>query len=141
MGFKSWIARRGTVGGTARWAANGYKMFRQRHVDPAEFTDASLFRLMVVTRYESYPDEHKQDYLLSRCDEIQGLVGIVIEILKVEASLHENDGGSIYTFIEVIEDELNKAGIPHATRFGKFSAIGNYAEQATQDPFLSYHGN
>ena len=42
---------------------------------------------MVVTRYETLHDQRKQDYLLSQCGEIQGLVGLVVEILKVEASL------------------------------------------------------
>ena len=134
MGFKSWIARRGAVGGTARWAANAYKLFRQRHSDTSEFSDASLFRLMVVTRYEAFPDEQKQDYLVSQCGHVHGLVGLVIEILKVEASLHENDGDNIYTFIEVVEDELKKAGIQEAVRFGGFFRVGDYAEQACRAP-------
>lgn len=134
VGFKSWIARKGAVGGTARWAANGYKFFRQRHPDPCQFPDASLFRLMVVTRYEAFPDDEKKDYLVSQCDSVQGLVGLVIEVLKVEASLHENDGDNIYMFIEVIEDELKKAGIAKSTRFGRFSRIGDYAEQACHAP-------
>jgi len=137
MGFKSWIARKGAVGGAARWAANGYKFFRQRHPDPSEFSEASVFRLMVTTRYEAFPDEQKEGYLLSQCDDVQGLVGLVIEILKVEASLHENDADNIYTFIEVIADELKKAGIPEATRFGGFSRVGDYAEQALHAPRIS----
>jgi hypothetical protein len=89
---------------------------------------------MVVTRYEGFPDDKKEGYLLSQCDSVQGLVGLVIEILKVEGSLHDNDGDNIHIFIEVIEDELKKADIPQSTRFGKFSRVGDYAEQATQAP-------
>ncbi len=134
MGLKSWLARKGAVGGTARWAAKGYDFFRNRHPDQSEFSDASLFRLMIVARYEVFPDERKKDYLLSQCDHVQGLVGLVVEILKVEASLHENDGDVIHMFIEVIDDELTKAGIPTAARLGTHHRIGDYARQALEVP-------
>lgn len=134
MGLKSWLARKGAVGGTARWAANGYKFFRKRHPDPSEFPDASLFRLMVVTRFESFPNNPHRDYLLSQCDHLQGLVGLVVEILKVEASLHENDGNTLYRFLEVIDDELAKRGIPAEARFGSYRGIGDYARQVREVP-------
>lgn len=134
MGLKRWLAKIGAVGGTARWAANGYKFLRQRYTDSVEFTDSSLFNRMVVTRYEVIADSKKQAHLVSQCSRVQGLIGLVIEVLKVEASLHDNDGDTIYMFVEVIEDELKKAGIPASSRFGKLSEIGDYAEQATQAP-------
>ena len=86
MGLKEWLARRGAVGGTARWAAKGYKFFRQRHPNSQEFPDSAIFRLMIVTRYEAAPNERYEQYLLRKCDHFDGLMGLVIEILKVEAS-------------------------------------------------------
>ena len=62
------------------------------------------------------------------------MVGLVVEILKVEASLHENDGDTICMFIEVIDDELTKAGIPAAARLGTHQAIVDYARQALEVP-------
>jgi hypothetical protein len=134
MGLKSWLARKGAVGGTARWAANVYKFFRNRYPDQCLVPDADLFRFMIVTRYEVFPDEPKKDYLLSQCDHVQGLLGLVVEILKVEASLHENDGDTLYMFIEVIDEELTKAGIPAAARLGTHACIGDYAQQAVDVP-------
>ena len=86
MGIGKWLARRGAVGGTARWAANGYKFFRQRHPDPQDFSDSQIFRLMIVTRYETLPDDNAKGLLLQLADEVMGLRGLVAAILSVEAS-------------------------------------------------------
>ncbi len=50
MGLAKWLARRGAVGGTAQWAANGYHFFRRRHSDSQEFPDSAIYRLMIVTK-------------------------------------------------------------------------------------------
>ena len=64
-----------------------YQFFRSRHPDPGEkWTDAEIFRLMVVSRFRALPNHTQEQYLLSECDTVQGLFGLVIEILKIEAS-------------------------------------------------------
>ena len=89
---------------------------------------------MIATRYESLPDDRIRDYLLSQCDHVEGLVGLVIEILKVEASLHENDGDTTGTFVAVINEELTKAGVPAATRLGAHQGLYDFARQAHEVP-------
>jgi hypothetical protein len=64
------------------------------------------------------------------------LVGLVIEILKVEASLHENDGDTIHLFVEVIDEELAKAGIPANARFGTHQRIGDFGRRAVEPPLM-----
>ena len=48
--------------------------------------------------------------------------------------MHENDVDNIYMFLEVIDDELRKAGIPPATRLGTHRGVGDYGLQACEYP-------
>ena len=112
MGFKRWLARRGAVGGTARWAANGYRFFRQRHPDPKEFSDNTLFRLMVVNRYKILPNPEAELFLLGFADGARGLRALVAGILSVEAGFDENEESVQDMFMEIIEEELEKQGLP-----------------------------
>ena len=112
MGIKRWLARRGAVGGTARWAANGYKFFRQRHPDPKEFSDTNIFRLMVVTRYETMPNPEAEQFLLGFADGARGLRLLVVGILTVEAGFDENEESVQDMFMDIIEEELEKQGLP-----------------------------
>ena len=112
MGFKRWLARRGAVGVTARWAANGYRFFRQRHPDPKEFSDNTLFRLMVVNRYKILPNPEAELFLLGFADGARGLRALVAGILSVEAGFDENEESVQDMFMEIIEEELEKQGLP-----------------------------
>jgi len=136
MGFVKFISRWGAVGGTARWAARGYKFLRTQHVDSAKIIDADIFRLLLFERFRILRDDAKQSYLLSQCDTLQGLVGLVVEILKVEADLHENRGDIISDFVEVIDEELKRQGIGASVRYGRFTGLGDYGQQATMPPNL-----
>ena len=136
MGFVKLISRWGAVGGTARWAARGYKFLRAQHPDSAKTTDADIFRLLLLVRFRIFRDDAKQSYLLSQCDTLQGLVGLVVEILKVEAGLHENRGDIIYDFIEVIDEELKRQRVVSSVRYGRFTRVGDYRQQATMPPAL-----
>ena len=118
MGLMKWIARRGAVGGTARWAAKGYDFFRRRHPDKSEFTDNSIFRLMIVTRYEPMPDAKAEQFLLSVADQLLGLRGLVAAILTVEAGFTENTPSIQTMFMQVIDEELAKAGVARDVIFG-----------------------
>lgn len=118
MGFSKWLARKGAVGGTARWAANGYEFFRKRHSDKNEYKDSDIFRLLIVSRYETFPNEHHEQFLLSIAEKLNGLHGLVVAILTVEAGFTENKDSVQKMFIEIIIEELVKAGISNATIFG-----------------------
>ena len=134
MGLLKFFARFGAVGGTARWAARWYKMLRAQEPDTKKATDADLFRIMLRERFRLFRDDRKQTYLLVQCDNVQGLIGFVIEILKVEANLHRNDGDSLHDFVKVIDEELQRLGIEIAARYGQFQRIGDYAKQITTPP-------
>jgi hypothetical protein len=137
MGFVKFISRWGAVGGTARWAARQYRFLRAQHPDSARTPDADIFRLLLRERFRILRDDGKQSYLLSQCDTVQGLVGLVVEILKVEAGLHENKGDIIYDFVEVIDEELRRQGVVSSVRYGRFTRVGDYSQQAIMPPSLN----
>ena len=118
MGFTKWLARRGAVGGTARWAANGYRFFRQCHPDHTEFSDTDIFRLMIVTRYETFPNAEAEQFLLSIADKLVGLRGLVVSVLTVEAGFTENTPSNQQMFMNVIDEELTKKGLHEQVIFG-----------------------
>ena len=53
MGLFKWLARRGAVGGTARWAADSFLLFRGQHRSRASLPDREIFRLMVAARVQN----------------------------------------------------------------------------------------
>ena len=112
MGFMKWLARRGSVGGTARWAATSYKFFRQRHPDVNEFSDSDIYRLMIVQRYEAFPDPEAEKWLLSQATRSKGLNRLVTAVLIWEADLEQNTKATQDMFDDVIDEELRKQGIP-----------------------------
>lgn len=118
MGLTRWLARRGGVGGTARWAAKGYNFFRQRHPDPQELSDPELFRLMVMMRYKAMPDPRAEQFLLGIVNQVNGLQGLVVAILMIEAGFTENDDSVQRMFMEIIVEELEKKGIPEIVIYG-----------------------
>jgi hypothetical protein len=114
MGIGKWLARRGAVGGTARWAASGYRSFRQRHPNPADMSDVNIFRLLIVTRYENFLNGAAEQFLLNCADELKGLEGLVVAILTAEARFSENSLEVQSMFREIIVEELRKGGLPDA---------------------------
>lgn len=134
MSIFNFIARWGTVGGTARWAARGYLQLRRQYPDPAAVNDSQISRFLIACRYRLLPDAAKSSYLLSQCDGIQGLLGLVVEILKVEANLHENQGDTIYNFLKIIDEELQRFGVEPVVRYGRFKDFSDFGEQAMTPP-------
>ena len=119
MGLTKWLARKGAVGGTARWAGKGYKFFRQRHPDPNDCSDNDIFRLMVATRYADDPET--MEAMLDMAGTAKGLLGLVTLVLSVEAGFNENEWPVQSMFMDVIQEELEELGfsyelIWHASR-------------------------
>jgi len=131
-----WLARRGAVGGTARWAVNGYRFFRSRHPKSDQFPDPTIFRLMIADRLQTLPNARHEKYLLARCDQVDGLMGLVIEILKVEASLADNDVAFMVDIADVIWDELAKSKLPRETLYGRASLLSDYQRVMFEKPAL-----
>jgi len=92
--------------------------------------------MLIIQRFRVLRNDQQKNYFCSQCDNFQGLVGVVIEILKVEAGLHENEGNAIYDFVQVIDEELIRRGVPPVVRYGRFKGVGDYRQQATRPPEL-----
>jgi hypothetical protein len=91
---------------------------------------------MVVHRFEALPNAKDEQYLLARCDHAEGLMGLVIEILKVEASLADNQPRSLVDFADVIKDELSKSRLPDATLFGTIKHFAEWMPLMRERPTL-----
>ena len=117
MGMMKYLARVGAVGGTARWAADTYRFYRQRHPASPEWSEEAIFRLMIATRYQVMPNPDIETRLLGIDYNGQGLVGLVIEILNCEADFANNTYEYQKMFISVIAEELQKKGISEEVIF------------------------
>jgi hypothetical protein len=84
------------------------------------------------------------EYLGKGVDDMEGLMGLVIEILKVEAGLAENPVSALEDFLQVIKEELAKSGLSNEELFGGLDPVRNpglfstvYLEQAQEAPTYS----
>lgn len=143
MALAKWAARKGAVGGTARWAAKAYhSAINGDTVDVSacnavdDLKKIVLFSLAV--RFNANPHNPHADEIYSAwLSEDEGLNGLgslrlrglgsrtgllkfVEAILAVEASYAENSASNIHMFKEVIEEELRKNNIRDAVIFGNF---------------------
>lgn len=111
MSLKKWFARKGAVGGTARWAAKGYLLSKKR--DPGLPFNIVL-ETLVVTRYQHPRHQSIKDSLirLIREGQCRGLAHLVTGILGIEAGYQENTAENRYLFMDIIKEELSKYGIP-----------------------------
>ena len=114
MGMMKWMARKGAVGGTARWAAQGYQSFIKQ--DP-NIKSVDLYKILIQYRYAAIPNPEQEAFLLSLADQIRGLRGLVVSILTIEAGFTENAQNVQHMFIEVIEEELIKCRVPQNVIF------------------------
>lgn len=110
--MKESLARAGAVGGTARWAAKGYKFFRQRYPEREGISDQNVFRLMIGHRYQTLSDDEAERTLLAQADRMQSLSQLVVAILRIEAGFDESTLENRQLFTDVIEEELLKADVP-----------------------------
>lgn len=111
-GMKESLARAGAVGGTARWAAKGYKFFRQRYPEREGISDQNIFRLMIGHRYQALPDDEAERTLLAQAGGMQSLSQLVVAILRIEAGFDENTLENRQLFMDVIKEELTHAEVP-----------------------------
>ena len=109
MGLSKWLARKFSVGSTARLLAKQYKWFRENKFKMSA-TDKLIFNEMIISRFK-FPESQK---LIKMVDtgEINGLKQLTIEFLTIEAGFKENTIEMQIMFSEVIEEELIKKNIP-----------------------------
>jgi hypothetical protein len=109
MGMLKWMARKGAVGGAARWAAKGYKAISKQ--DPnIEVTD--LYRTLIKSRFAVMPNPEHEAFLMGISSQIKGLRGLVVSVLTIETGFTENTPDNQQMFMEIIDEELRNHGIP-----------------------------
>jgi len=108
MSFKKWLARKLTIGGTARVFAKQYIFLSQKYSS----VDSHKVILKEIVRFRF--NSKNSQYLIDLIDkgDIIGLKDLVIETLAIEASYFENDFSTQQMFEEIITEELSKKGIP-----------------------------
>lgn len=124
MGIKSWAARKGVVGSTARWAAKGFEWYDRQN----KYYDVhDMYRVLIHSR----PESRETAYLISISDDINGLLGLVVEVLSVEAGFRENSEEKQRMYIEVIEQELLRMGVPEDLIISRVQEIDERVEEYT----------
>ncbi|MCL4836724.1 MAG: hypothetical protein KJ058_02000 [Thermoanaerobaculia bacterium] len=110
--FLMWIARRGAVGGTAKWAAAAYRRVRSLH--PELEADGEVFLKMIEYRYQALGEARRRDRVLhlAKGHGRAGLRMLVAIVLGEEAGFFDNPPETQMQFFKIIEGELVKSGIP-----------------------------
>jgi hypothetical protein len=123
--FRKWLARKGSVGRTARWVADQYKWSKEHY---GHFNNTQIYRLMLSHRYQgallegimsgrsaitfnsssSDPKIDRLSYLLSKIDSKKGLAALVITILEVEKAFGKRKASDKEELRKVIIEELEK---------------------------------
>jgi hypothetical protein len=122
MGIMKWLARKGAVGSTARWAGNTYMSI---HASNPNATLDEIMSQMVTARYRSPSDQHLRDSILTQVEKSQfsGLGALVVSILVYEAGFAENTAENRAMFADLINDELLKVGVPEQVLFDASRAV------------------
>lgn len=88
MGFRRFIARRGTVGGTARVIAKQFNHYIDLY--PSE-EKCVIYQMIIRNRYYIIKNKDLEVALLEKAQyDMNGLKQLVIDILSMEAGLKEN---------------------------------------------------
>ena len=111
MGISSWLARKGNVGGMARWVGKSYLSIMQENPSAPL---AVIMNDIIKLRYAAKSSESIKDALLSHIEsgESRGLAHLVTNILTVEAGFQENTRENRFQLMKLIQEELRKFGIP-----------------------------
>lgn len=122
MGIVKWFARRGTVGGTARWAAQLYLSIRAGN--PRATLD-EIMEQMVTVRYFSPSDLNIKAQILNQVQggQLSGLGALVVMILVFEANYSKNTSENRAMFGTIINEELEKTGVPQEAIFDSSRAL------------------
>ena len=130
MGFSKWMARKGNVGGTARFVINTINsaivngILIPKNCKNNIGIEKELFKVIQHGLDARFPN----DYLNIDREQITneylqnsgpGLAGFVEAILIVEAGWNNNDYDSQKMFREVIYEEFKKSGLVDSLIYGK----------------------
>jgi hypothetical protein len=134
MGLGKYLARKGAIGGTARFVANAFffafsnNLFDVRNCSTKAGLRVEIDRIVRVAinaRFQSHPN-HPDAEKIYKCFQENykdgldvGLVDFTIAILQVEAEYFKNTSENRRMFYEVIVEELQKKNVGEAMIFGK----------------------
>lgn len=109
MGLFTWFARKGVVGGTARWAGRNY--LRIHRLNP-QLSPNQVIVSLIDARYSVFNESEKRNLALQRIGKAEGLALLVVIILDIETRFSDCNAKATSLFYEVIYEELEKCGIP-----------------------------
>ena len=108
MGIGGFLARKGNIGGTARWAGKLYlsikKKERNKNIN-------EIMKSIVSIRYAGSQEENALNLIIDK-GEMRGLQHLVTNILSIEAGFNENTQENRFMFMDIIREELEKLNIP-----------------------------
>jgi len=131
VGFGKFIARKGAIGSTARWAASCFMGYFRNYSVGNFNTDEELRREIDKIVYYALKIRFSGDLQHVDAQKIlseyatrrqYGYWGFVISILVVEAGLHRNTQKDISMFGEIVEEELEKANVGPVIIYGRIGA-------------------
>jgi hypothetical protein len=110
MNIKKWLARKGAVGSTSRWAAKGFHIYIKKNPN-AQLSEVLNF--LITTRYNNNANNYEKTLTsLVENDEVRGVAHLVVLILMAEAGYSDNDENSKSIFRDVIVEELESQNVP-----------------------------
>jgi len=121
MAFGKWMARKGAVGGTARFVAKAFwSAFENKLIDMDNFSsprglDEEIRKVVIAAlnfRFAGNVDHPDYRAILNTYDSsVAGLEALTISILIVEAGYMKNSYENKEMFREIIVEELKKSGV------------------------------
>jgi len=125
MGLGKYLARKGAIGGTARWVADAFwgamgnnivnvKNCSTQKGRAEEIDKVAQFALAV--RFQSNPTHYHayEIYNLYKTSSYRGLFSFTTSILAVEADYYKNTAANISMFDEIIFEELRQKKVGEA---------------------------
>src|SRR5690606_11419704 len=100
MGLKRFLARSGTVGGTARWAGELYLKLKKQDLG-ADITD--VMKQLLEWRYDSPSSTARKKAMIKLVDSgrVFGLAHLITNILTIEARYRDCSQRDRFLFMEV----------------------------------------
>ena len=125
MGLGKFMARKGAVGGTARWVADAFfgalanKVFDIENCSTKSGLEVEINKIVeygLAHRFQSNPNHPDASAIYDsyKRGHDRGLTGFTIAILDVEAGYFKNTTENMLMFDEVIVEELRKKNIGEA---------------------------
>jgi hypothetical protein len=131
MGLMKFAARKGAVGGTARWVADrflealAHGLVDANNCQSSGGIEEEIEKIVKVSLESRYPESYHpfKEGILNQYNRIHGpgLAGFTVSILALEADWAKNTREYRDIFMEVIHEELEKKGVGEIMINGKLT--------------------